>query len=56
MKILHILKIEPDETVKKIIEEHKKTDAVTIVELYKKDKNYEEIINLIEKSDRVFTW
>lgn len=56
MKVLHILKDEPGETTEKIIKEHKKDNEVTIVKLYKKDRRYEEIIDLIEKSDRIITW
>lgn len=54
--MLHILKTEPNGTIKKIIEEYKKGNDVTVVELYKKNRRYEEIIDLIEKSDKVITW
>lgn len=56
MKVLHILKTEPDETAQKIIEEHKKGNEVTVIELYKKNIQYEDIIVLIEKSDRIIAW
>lgn len=56
MKVLHILKDEPGETTEKIIAEHKKGNEVTVIELYKKNRQYEEIIDLIEKSDKVITW
>jgi hypothetical protein len=56
VKVLHILKRGPDDTTKKIIEGHKKDNEVMVVELYKKEKVYEEIIDLIEKTDRIITW
>jgi hypothetical protein len=55
MKILHILKGEPEESIKRIIEEHKKDNAVQTIEL-KKDKNYDFIVRLIEDSDKVISW
>jgi hypothetical protein len=55
MKILYLIKREYDETLKKIIEEHKRTSDVSIVDLLK-DKNYEQIIDLVTSSDRVISW
>ncbi len=59
MKILHILKTYPGESAKKIIEEHKKDNHVEILNMsdtkdYAKDYNY--IVELIEKADRVISW
>lgn len=55
MKILHILKTQPAESVKKIIEDHKKDNHVEVINISDaKDYNY--IIELIEKADRVISW
>lgn len=55
MKILYILKQEPDATVKKLIEVHKKGNDVTVVKL-KENKNYGQIVDLIFSSDKVISW
>ncbi len=55
MKILYILKQEPDETLKKIMEEHKKTQEVTVVDLGE-NKNHAQIIDLIASCDKVIAW
>lgn len=55
MKILHILKTEPEESIKKIIEEQKKENDIQIVEL-NKNKDYDFIVRLIEESDKVIAW
>lgn len=58
MKILYILKSEPDEIIKKIIEHHSanKNHTVTVIELYKKNTGYDEIVDLIFEYDKVITW
>lgn len=56
MKILHILKKEPDESTKKIIEAQSKNNEVKIVELYKGGINYGELLNLIFEYDRIACW
>ncbi len=55
MKILYILKQDLDETGEKILQEHKKMAEVTVIDL-RTNKNYEEIIELIEKNDKIITW
>jgi len=56
MNILYILRQKnPDDTVKKIIEVHKKTNKVTIVNI-NENKNYGEIVDLIASNDRVISW
>ncbi len=55
MKILYILKQEPDETVKKFMEEHKKTQEVTVADL-RENKNYTQIVDLIASCDKVIAW
>lgn len=55
MKILHILKAEPEDSVKKIIEEHKKDNDVEVINLGS-NKDYDLIVELIEKADKVIVW
>ncbi len=55
MKILYILKQEPDATLKKIMEAHKKGNDVTVVDL-KQNKDYARIVDLVFSSDKVISW
>lgn len=55
MKILHILKTETEDSVKKIIEEHRKEHDVYVLNLADY-KNYGMVVDLIEKADKVMVW
>lgn len=55
MKILYILKQDPDATTKTIMEVQKKGNDVTIVDI-KENKNYDHIVDLIFSSDKVISW
>lgn len=55
MKILYILKQSPDETVNSIMNEHKASNEVTVVDL-KGNKNYDQVIDLIAENDKVISW
>lgn len=55
MKILYLMKQEPDETITKIIAEHKKAHEVTVVDI-KENKDYGKIIDLIASTDKVISW
>lgn len=55
MKILYLIKREPDGTAKKIMEEHKKEHTVTVVDM-RTDKDYARIVDLIESHDKVISW
>lgn len=56
MKILHILKEKPEESIKKIIEVQSESNEVKTVELYRGNVNYEELVDLIFKYDKVICW
>lgn len=56
MKILHILKEEPDESIRKIIEVQSKNNEVKTIELYRGNVNYEELVDLIFQYDKVICW
>lgn len=55
MKVLYLIKQEPDETLKEIMAEHKKTSEVTVVDL-RNDKDYDRIVDLIAQNDKVISW
>jgi hypothetical protein len=54
-KVLYILKQDPDATAQKLIDEHKKTENVTVIDL-RTDKDYGRIIDMVAGSDKVITW
>ena len=55
MQILYLLKEEPDETVTKFMLIHKKTHNVEVIDL-REDNNYIQIMEHIEKSEKVISW
>jgi len=55
MNILYLLKNTPDETGSNIIDEHKKSHEVTIINI-NENKNYDEIVDAIASSDKVISW
>jgi hypothetical protein len=55
MKVLYILKQDPDSTLSAIMEEHKKTSEVTVVDL-RAEKDYGRLIDLISDSEKVISW
>lgn len=54
MKVLYLLRNEPDETGNKFIEEHKKSNEVTIINI-NENKNYDEIVDAIASNDKVIS-
>ncbi|MDA8169558.1 MAG: hypothetical protein M0Z59_07665 [Nitrospiraceae bacterium] len=56
MKIVHVLKTEPDDLAKGVIEAHKKANDVRVFELYRGLFNAEELLEEMERADRVFCW
>ncbi len=55
MKVLYILKNDPDETGKTFIETNRKDHDVTVVDL-RENKDYSGLVDLIEASDSVICW
>ncbi len=55
MNILYVLKQDPDATLKKIMEVHKKGNSVTIVNL-KDAKDYGKLVDQIFSHDKVISW
>jgi hypothetical protein len=56
LRILHILKSEPDASVKKIIELHTAGNEVTSIELFKGKVSYDKLVAEVFACDRVFCW
>jgi hypothetical protein len=54
MKILYLLKQDPEPTLNEILEDHKKGNEVTVVDI-RKDKDYNKIVDLIEKSEKIIS-
>ncbi len=55
MKILYLLKKDPDETAQELIAAHQQRHDVTILDL-RKEKRYAGIVDLIDSSDKVISW
>ncbi|MCP4752112.1 MAG: hypothetical protein GY866_14545 [Proteobacteria bacterium] len=55
MRLLYIVKREPGETFRKIVDEQKKEHDVEIVDL-RDDVDYDSILEKIEGCDRVVSW
>lgn len=55
MKILYILKQNPDETLNKFIEEHRKDHELTVIDI-RENKDYIQAMKFIESHDRVICW
>ena len=56
MKILEILRSEPDENTSKIIDVHKAEGEVKVVELYSGDPDYTALVDDIFANDKVISW
>ena len=56
MKILHILKTEPDQTVRTLLDITSEGHEVTVFNLYEKQSDCEALIDLIFEHDKVITW
>ncbi len=55
MKVLYILKAEPDETVKKLIDAHSKSNEVKVTVLAK-GISYDDLVDDIFNYDKVICW
>ena len=55
MKILYLLRNNPDDTVNKIIEVHKQSNDVSVIDI-NANKNYDEIVDAIAGSDKIISW
>ena len=55
MKILYLMRDNPDDTVNKIMEIQKQSNDVSVIDL-NANKNYDEIVDAIAGCDKVITW
>lgn len=55
MKILYIIKKDPEGTLNDFLSRHKASHDVTVVDL-RTEKDYERIVDLIIENDRVISW
>jgi len=56
MSLLHILRSEPDEKTKKLIDIISEGEETEVFKLYDSNVDYDELIDLIFENDRVFSW
>ena len=56
MKLLHVLRSEPNDEVRKLMRILSDETESAKFELYKKAVNYEKLIDLVFEHDRVVTW
>jgi hypothetical protein len=56
MKLLHILKSEPDETVKKLMALVSQGHEVQTFNLYEDAVDYQELVRLIMNTDKNISW
>jgi len=56
MKILHVLRTEPDETVKEMVVATTNGDQSSVAELYKGDIDWSRLVEDIFSHDKVICW
>jgi hypothetical protein len=56
MKVLHILKSPPDETMRELFEEISKDTVVSVVELYDDNLDWQALVNDILEHDQIVYW
>lgn len=56
MKILHILRSEPDETVEKLTVAMSMNDTASVVMLYEEPVDWAAVVDKIFENDKVICW
>jgi hypothetical protein len=56
MKVLHILRTEPDDTVRRCLEAFSTEDAVNVAALYKGDVDWSRLVDDIFSHEKVICW
>jgi hypothetical protein len=56
MKILHILRTEPDEETRTLMDLISKGEESTTFSLYESDPDYAKLLDLIFENDRTISW
>ena len=55
-KTLHILKTEPDNTTKALMDIMSRDEGTAVFELYKNEADYDELLDLLFEYDRAVSW
>lgn len=55
MKILYLLRSRPDSTCQTLMDEHRKSHEVTVIDLAA-EKDYDKIVDALDASDKVISW
>jgi hypothetical protein len=56
MKILNILKTEPDEVTRTLLDAVSKGDESSVFNLYEADSDYGRLLDLVFENDKVVSW
>ena len=56
MKLLHVLKSEPDEIIKTLMKSSSEGNDVQQFELFANDVDYDKLVELIFENDKVISW
>lgn len=56
MKTLHILKTEPDNNTKVLMDSISQGEETTVFKLYDEDADYEKLVDLIFEYDKTVSW
>lgn len=56
MKLLHILKTDPDETTRTLMSILSEGQSSSVFPLYDRESDYSELLDLIFESDKVISW
>lgn len=56
MKVLHILRSEPDETVEKLCESLSRNNTASVVMLYEEPVDWSGLVDKIFENDKVVCW
>ena len=56
MKTLHLVKTEPDNNIKALIDIFSEGEEATVFNLYEPQTDYDELLNLIFDHDKIISW
>ena len=56
MKILHIMKTEPDNNTRELIDSMSQGEESTVFKMYGENVDYEKLIDLIFENDKTVSW
>lgn len=56
MKVLHVLKSEPDEVIRKLMEPWSEENEVQQFEMFRGNVDYDKLVELVFEHDKVICW